>query len=201
MLVVIQISLCFDACIYFESQFVVWLWQTVRHPEQPHSQADTLQVIQAVRMAMTFKVVETFHLPEGSGPQDLAEAIQIVADCPFRLEWLSQETSVRVVRLTRQASFASGHEDQQPAELLAEEELRPEPPRYPPPGREDPESSSWWQSSSSSWWSADDRASADSQSWQKRQTPCHVCGKVRSQHPDKKFCDRRAVKKARQDNQ
>lgn len=182
-------------------------------------------------MVITFKVVETFMLPDGSSPDDLAESIQIVADIPFRLDWIQGDNpAVKLIRLTRIAVEhpveAVGSEEQAELGVAAAEDaaqrdsLSPQPPSYPPPnskGREEQEEeqdwgwwhcnkgkeeqeeeqdSSWWnrnQSDSNSWWSS----SSSSNQTGRWKSPCHVCGKFRSEHPDKRFCDVRAAKRAR----
>ena len=65
-------------------------------------------------MPMTFKVVETFVLPDGSTPDDLAESIQIVADAPFSLHWVKgSNPSVTIVKLHRHTEDAPQPEELQ----------------------------------------------------------------------------------------
>ena len=63
-------------------------------------------------MAVTFKVVETFHLVEGADLTDLQRAIDIVADILFDLSQQVIDRGVRFVNLVREGDTQS--EDPEP---------------------------------------------------------------------------------------
>jgi hypothetical protein len=200
-------------------------------------------------MPQTFKVVETIVLPDGAGLDQLAEALMLLSDMAFNLEWTGGNSdSVLMVKLNRvaeegqpdQASQIEAEEDEEPDQFENESEqaeeqqpssssrpkfrqfskgtILPRPPSRPPPAsvlaerlnekssqekpfyqrlqpnaafnvfrqpddqreNEDPDAGREWHSSS---WSS------SSWSWKKRpSSDCHVCGKVRSEHQNKKFC-------------
>ena len=58
-------------------------------------------------MAVTFKVVETFHLVEGADLTDLQRAIDIVQDIPFDLSQPAIDRGVRFVKLVRDGDAQS----------------------------------------------------------------------------------------------
>ena len=198
-------------------------------------------------MSKTFKVLETFVLPDGSGIGDLADAIQMSADMPFSLIWSgsSENESVSMVKLIR-LPMEEEQQTEQSAEMQAEMQadadesqqrspyisprakMGPKPPAGPPPqsssssgapfnvfssqprfkrlrtaepadeaqDNEEEEEAAESQWSSKAWKQSDwksDRKSDWKSEWKTSEwpskTPCHVCGKVRSEHPGKKFCD------------
>jgi len=199
-------------------------------------------------MPQTFKVVETIVLEDGSGLDQLAEALMVFSDMPFDLEYIgSNKESVTMVRLIRVAEKPPDQtdqieaeeevpdeqaeeqqaEDQQPSSSSSKPKFRqfaqgtilPRPPSRPPPAnllveqsneqsshgklhykrlqpvnvftqhddqheKEEPETDSEWHASS--WHSSGWKDGG----WKKRSnTECHVCGKVRAEHQNKKFCN------------
>jgi len=199
-------------------------------------------------MPQTFKVVETIVLEDGAGLDQLAEALMVLSDMPFDLEWIgSNKESVAMVKLIRVSEKppdqtdqieAEEEPDEQADEQQAEEQqpsssssskpqfrqfaqgtILPRPPSRPPPvnllleqpneqsshdksfykrlqpvnvftqpgdqhEKEEPETDSEWHASS---WHFSDWKDG---SWKKRSnTECHVCGKVRAEHQNKKFCN------------
>ena len=135
-------------------------------------------------MPNVFKVVETFVLSDDATAEDLAAAIQISADIPFSLHWKAglDDEPFKMVQLKRKP------------EQAVEEELEAE-----PESNSDAADQRWDQPrSSQSWWSSGSKdANWNSAAWSGGK-PCHVCGQPRHAHPDKKFCDVKASKRARQ---
>jgi len=137
-------------------------------------------------MPVIFKVVETYILPNGSQLDALRDAIELAGDVPFCLEEeviLSQ--TAKFVKLTRVATVedtAEQGEDVGAESEEAEIEARPSTSSQDDAWQEQTWQGSGWQ----------DRSQPDSQ-WQEDTewqggNPCHVCGKVRAEHPGKKFC-------------
>jgi hypothetical protein len=151
---------------------------------------------------VTFKVLETFRLHVGADLSDLQTAIDMMASEPYSLSQPTMDRGVRFVNLVRDGDVQSddpGSEKAEPQEgLTANEGKRSQ-------------SSSWrdsqWhnrQWKDSDWedkqwqttdWTTDSHATdwQDTTHWQDAQwqggNPCHVCGKVRAEHPGKKFCE------------
>lgn len=164
-------------------------------------------------MPQIFKVIETIVLPDGSELADAAEALQLLSDVPFSLAWAGSSTdSVSVVKLTRFAPAETEEQEPPPTEQAdteGTEEVqpgftrpqpkhkrmapRPRSPTHAPPAelvkraREEADV----EQSDTSWHSSGWRSSW----WQKGTGSCHVCGKPRSEHAGKKFCDVRAAKR------
>ena len=151
-------------------------------------------------MAVTFKVVETFHLVEGADLTDLQRAIDIVADIPFDLSQQVIDRGVRFVNLVRDGDAQSEDPEPEPKPGTADKGCQTEDSQWP--GRKGNWQGKHWQETD--WketdWQETDRQDQGGQEsdWQwQGGNPCHVCGKVRAEHPGKKFCDLQANKRAR----
>ena len=71
-------------------------------------------------MPQTFKVVETIVLEDGAGLDELAEALMLLSDMAFNLEWIGNNAqSVAMVKLIR---VAQEKQPDQAVEIEEEEE-------------------------------------------------------------------------------
>ena len=161
---------------------------------------------------VTFKVVETFRLHVGADLSDLQTAIGTMASEPYSLSQPTMDRGVRFVNLVRDGDELSNDPEPEEAEpqkgLTANEGKRSQSSSW----RDSQWHNRQWKDSDwedrqwkdSDWedkqwqttdWTTDSHATdwQDTTHWQDAQwqggNPCRVCGKVRAEHPGKKFCE------------
>ena len=154
-------------------------------------------------MSLVIKVTESFIVPSSTSPEQLAAVIIEASQCPFELRYKGRQANVLQVSLVRQVDgevkTQEEAETQKPDEPEAYEardepvveqpeetprQKGPKPPDYPSPVGMKRDSQSSWEGWQQAEWH---------QGWQHRGgAACHVCGLVRADHPEKKFCDVKA---------
>jgi hypothetical protein len=168
---------------------------------------------------MVFHVTETYIVPKGTTKAQMVGLVQKSAELPFRLTFSGTQEDTHFVSLHREPStpaelaahmadrsdhVADGsadlsaqpeHQEQPEGDQPSAEEANkpvaykePRPPSYPPPQADDDQKCSWSEAS----WNPDSRQQKSG--WRSSGSGCHVCGKTRVEHFNKKFC---SVKKAR----
>ena len=176
------------------------------------SQPQALDSFQTA-MSLVIKVTESFIVPSSTSPEQLAAVIIEASQCPFELRYKGRQANVLQVSLVRQVDgevkTQEEAETQKPDEPEAYEardepaveqpaveqpavelpqQTGPRPPDYPPPVGTKRDSQSSWEG-----WRQADWQQEEWQGWQQRGgAACHVCGLVRADHPEKKFCDVKA---------
>jgi len=147
-------------------------------------------------MPVKYKVVETFILDDGADEPELVAAIVTAATVPFDLSEPSIDRGVRFVNLVREGVEQSD-DDPEPEQKAntADKGCQTEDSQW------HEEDKQWkkrnWQDRQWKETEWQDRQAQES-NWQwQGGNPCHVCGKVRAEHPGKKFCDVQEFKRAR----
>ena len=166
-------------------------------------------------MPVKYKVIETFNLDDEAGEPELVEAIISAATVPFDLSAGYEERGVRFVALVREGDNQSEQEDETPEKpKTANKGCQTQDSQWREQDRQWTKSD--WQDrqrQDSNWQDRQRQESSGSgqgvagraadREWQESDwqwqggNPCHVCGKVRADHPGKRFCDVQATKRAR----